>query len=297
MNVVSGRTMFVPEMFHGPPGFERLIATLRPWPRQVSVGVLATFALADGIARRGRFRAAAEWAGAQGAEGWRRRRLAAQMLINHGRFVAGEALLGVGDISELALNVRVDGRQHLDGHRGVLLLGFHLGPPKIWLALRALGLPVIFAGNLAALRHDARWQHAMAAGAAIDLSGSIEARTAALYRIQKEVRGGALCYLTADGPFGREAFSIDLPGRAMVVRSGWLALRRTTGAPVIPVLSYEAAGRRHIAFHPALPPLDVDPERDANACATALRPVITDYVRRFPAQCRWLAFEGLSVEG
>jgi lauroyl/myristoyl acyltransferase len=283
-------------MFAGPPGFERFIAALRPLPRPLSVGALAALSLADGIARRRRYRSAVHWAESQGCQGWRRHGLAVRLLANHGRYVADEALLGVRRTGELGVNVRVEGREHLDDSGGALLLGFHLGPPKLWLALRAAGLPVIFAGNLARSR-DARWQQVFAAGAAIDLSGAIETRTAAMYRIRKEIVRGGLCYMTADGPFGREAFRIDLPGRALVIRSGWLALRRSAGARVIPVLTHAADGCRHVVFHQPLPPADADPRRDAEACAAALTPIIAAYVRRYPTQCRWLAIDGRASEG
>jgi lauroyl/myristoyl acyltransferase len=97
-------------------------------------------------------------------------------------------------------------------------------------------------------------------------------------------------YLMADGPFGREAFRIELPGRPLIVRSGWLALRRQTGVPALPVLTFREGGRRVIVVHPPLPAPDADRARDAAACRAALTPLVADYVRRFPAQCRYLVF-------
>lgn len=285
--------LLVPEMFQGPPGISRLIRLLRPFPGGIGAGALAAMALVDGVARRGRFSSAAQWARAQGAHGWHRRQLATALLLNHGRYVAGEALLGVRDVNALGARLRIEGREHVDAHRAALLVGFHLGPPKIWLALRAAGFPVIFAGNLSARARDPRWQRAIAGGVAVDLGDTLEQHTAAMLRIRKALqRDGTLCYLTADGPFGREAFRIDLPGRAMVIRAGWLRVRRVTHVPVIPVFTYESGGERMVVFHPALPEVDADPDLDAGICRVALAPLVSDYVRRFPSQCRWLAFEG-----
>lgn len=61
-------------------------------------------------------------------------------------------------------------------------------------------------------------------------------------------------YLSADGPFGREAFRFDLPGESMIVRAGWLALRQLPRAPTFPVLTHRDGKRQVIVIHPALPP-------------------------------------------
>ena len=96
-------------------------------------------------------------------------------------------------------------------------------------------------------------------------------------------------YLTVDGPFGREAFRIDVPGGPLVVRTGWLALRRHTRAPTFPVLVRREGRRRTIVVHPALPDVAADAARDAEACRSALASLVSDYVRQYPAQCRYLA--------
>jgi hypothetical protein len=106
---------------------------------------------------------------------------------------------------------------------------------------------------------------------------------------QDRHRAGALVYVMADGPFGREAFRIDLQGGPLVVRVGWLALRRATGVPTLPVLTHREGNQRVIVIHPPLPDPDGDAVRDAAACRAALTPLVDAYVRRFPTQCRWVA--------
>lgn len=277
-------------LFQGPRRLRRLVPWLRRLPRGTSTALLAGLAIVDGVAR-GRFRRAAAWAAAQGATGAARYRMALALLANHGRFVAEEALIGIESSDELARDIVVEGAERLSGlPHGALLLGFHLGPPKTWLCLRAAGLPVRFAGRLESVAGDPRWDEALASGAVIRLpEGDAQARLRGLMRMRQLLQAGALVYVTADGPFGREAFNIDLPGGPLAVRHGWLALRRAAGVPTFPVLTYRQGGSRVIVIHPALPDADTDLARDADSCRAALTPLIADYVRRFPTQCRWVA--------
>lgn len=96
--------------------------------------------------------------------------------------------------------------------------------------------------------------------------------------------------ITADGPVGAEAFRIPLPGGPAIIRSGWLALRRHAGAPTLPILSHLEGRRQIVTIHPPLPEPQTDPVGDALACRDVLSPLLWDYVRRFPEQCRSLAF-------
>jgi lauroyl/myristoyl acyltransferase len=76
----------------------------------------------------------------------------------------------------------------------------------------------------------------------------------------------------------------------MIVRSGWLSLRRLTGARVIPVVTHLEGRTQVITVHPALPtpaPRDADPPASWREIITAL---VSDYVRRFPEQCPVLVF-------
>lgn len=283
--------LIAPDLFSGPPRLRRLISLLRVCPAPVAEHVLAALAVVDGITRRGRYRRAAQWATDQGLLGWARQRTALGVLANHGRFVAEEALLGVRSTCDLARDIVLLGQEHLNAQtRGALLIGFHLGPPKTWLRLRATGYPVRFAGRLAGAARDPRWEAVIAAGAVIRLpDGDSRSRLRSLFQMRRLLEDGSLIYVTADGPFGREAFRVELPGNPVIVRTGWLALRRATGVPTLPVLTWRESRRRVIHIHPPLPTVDADPDRDAAACQAALTPLIADYVRRHPTQCRWVA--------
>ncbi len=285
-------------MFRGPARLRLLIRMLRQFPFPVTQQILAGLAITDGLVRRRRYRRASNWAAERGATGFARRRIALALLANHGRFVAEEALLGVERIDDLRRDVVVRGEEHirtLSG--GAILLGFHLGPPKTWLALRALGYPVRFAGRLEAAAHDPRWLPSLESRDVIRLpDGNPQARLGGLYRIRNLLQSGALVYVTADGPFGREAFRIDLQGGPLVVRLGWFSLRRATGVPTFPVLTYREGNQRVIVIHPPLPRPDNDGVCDAAACRAALAPLIEAYVRQFPTQCRWVAMPRWSHE-
>lgn len=278
------------ELFQGPPRLRPFMPMLRRLPAPVSAAALAAFAIADGTAR-GRLTRARRWAAARGCSGLSGLRLAVALLANHGRFVAEEALVGVESSADLARGVTVCGAERLVGlSGGALLLGFHLGPPKTWLRLRALGHPVRFAGRLQSVANDPRWDAAIAAGAVIRLpEGDPPSRLEALMRMRQLLQGGALVYVTGDGPFGREAFSIELPGGPIAVRQGWLALRRAARVPTLPVLTWREAGTRVIEIHPPLPEIHPDADRDADQCRAILTPLIEEYVRRHPSQCRWVA--------
>lgn len=282
------------DMFHSSPRLRHLVRLLRPLPRGLGEEILAGVAVIDGLVRHRRFRQAHRWAGAQpGARdpAWR---LALALLANHGRFCAEEALLGVPTTMAPSPDVALEGGDRLPGpgfETGAILLGFHLGPPRIWFHLRTLGYAVRLAGALVTSSHDPRWRDAIDRGDVLHLpDGAPTARLPGLYQIRDVVRGGGHVYLAADGPFGREAFRIDLPGGPLVVRLGWLALRRLTRAPTFPLLVHREGRRRVIVVHPPLPAPVADLETDAAQCRAALAPLIEGYVRRYPTQCRYLAF-------
>jgi lauroyl/myristoyl acyltransferase len=278
-------------MFHGPRRLGPATPLLRRLPLSLAEPVLSALAIGDGLINRKRFHQASSWAAAHGATGWARWRMGLSLLAKHGRFVAEEALLGVKSIDDLRRHVAIVGDEHLRAVSGrAMLVGFHLGPPKTWLRLRALGYPVRFAGRLETAADDPQWQPSLDAGEVIRLpDGDPRARLRGLYRIRHLLQDGALIYVTADGPFGREAFRIDVPGGSLIVRVGWLAMRRMTGVPALPVLTHCDGTRRVIVIHPPLPDPDADAARDAAACQAVLAPLVDTYVRRFPTQCRWIA--------
>lgn len=278
-------------MFAGPEKLRRLMPVLRRLPPPLVQELLAVLAIGDGLVGSTRFHRASAWAAAQGLSGLARRRLALALLANHGRFVAAEAMISAPTADSLGRGVVIDGAEHLHARGdGALLLGFHLGPPKIWLALRALGHPVRFAGRFEE-QGDPRWQDAFAGGDAVQLAWAAPGdRAQSLLRIRNLLRYGALVYLSADGPMGREAFRIDLAGGPLVIRAGWLALRHALRVATLPVLSHREGTRLVITIHEPLPDYDGNLVRDEAMCREALTPLLADYVRRFPDQCRYLAF-------
>jgi lauroyl/myristoyl acyltransferase len=287
---IRDRARITPGMFHTSPRLGRLERLLRPLPRVVGEEMLAATAVVDALVHPGRLRRARAWAGDQPGRGRSPWRLALALLANHGRFCGEEAFIGVSSMDDLRRGVVLEGAAHLDAVGGAILLGFHLGPPRTWFRLRALGYPVRLAGRLEGSAGDPRWVEALGERDAVRLPGGAPAaRLAGLHQVRGLLREGALVFLTADGPFGREAFRLDLPGGPLVVRGGWLALRRLTGVATLPVLAHRD-GRRHvIVVHPALPPPAADPVRDAAMCRAALAPLVERFVREFPEQCRYLA--------
>ena len=281
-----------PGMFHTSPRLRHLVRLLRPFPRVVGEQVLAAAAVLDALVRHGRFRQAYAWAAAQPRSERRPWRLVLTLLANHGRYCAEEAFLGVPTLDAAARQVVVDGADHLpESGTGAILLGFHLGPPRIWVHLRTLGYPLRFGGGLVTSVWDPRWKELLEAGKVIYLPrGAPSNRVSGLYRLREHVRTGELVFLTGDGPFGSEAFRFDLPGGPLIVRNGWLALRRLTWAPTFPMLTHRDGKRTIISIHPALPPPAADLAQDAAQCRTVLAPLVESYVRRFPDQCRYLAF-------
>jgi hypothetical protein len=214
------------------------------------------------------------------------------LLVNHGRFVADEMMFGLTDPERLRTELVLQGGERLTAlSSGALLLGFHLGPPRIPFLLRTLGYQIRPTARLEWAEDDERWRDAVSAGEIVRMpSGIPGGRADALNRIRNLLRQGELAYLPADGPFGREAFRIDLPGGAMIVRIGWMTLRRLARVPTFPITSYMDNGRRAVVVHPPLPDPVRDPAADAETCKAALAPLVQDYVRRFPAQCRYLVF-------
>jgi lauroyl/myristoyl acyltransferase len=281
-----------PEMFEGPARLRPALPLLRRVPPAGAGWLLASLAVLDGACRRNRLRLALEWAAAQGIRGAARWRLAFAILANHGRFVADEAMLGLTSATALRRTTVLRGAEHLEAlSGGAVLLGFHLGPPRTSWVLQALGYPVTPAARFDGASTNRRMAAAVQSGALVRLPQAAPvARTQGLHRLLTTLRNGGLVYITADGPFGREAFRIQLPGRPLIVRAGWLSLRRQARVPVVPVLAVRDGGNRVIVVHSPLPAVDPDASRDTAACRAALGPILLDYVRRHPAQCRYLVF-------
>ncbi|HUR35285.1 MAG TPA: hypothetical protein VM032_15885 [Vicinamibacterales bacterium] len=278
------------ETFRGPRSTRGLLRILRRCPPRLASFTLALLALGDGIVRRDRYARALRWAAVQGYRGTAKWRIATALVANHGRFVAQEALLGARTADALRAASTIVGREHLDRlERGGLLIGLHVGPPRSWLLMRAHGVPVCFVLRSTA-GEGPRWESWKASGIAVPLPyGDAAQRVSGLYRIRRLLGEGKLLFMAADGPLGREMFRLDVPG-GPIIRSGWFELRRQSGVPTLPVLAHEDGARRVVTVYPPLPPVRDDVAEDAAACRAALTPVVSDYVRRYPTQCRYLAF-------
>lgn len=274
-------------------GLERLSPLLRRCPRPLADTAFVSAALADALVRSGRYGRARAWALSRGLRGPACERLTLALLANHGRFVVDELLLPLMPDAELRDRMPIDGRQHLDALRGsgAILLLFHLGPPGAWRAVRAHGFPVYSAVRGASALHRGEGSDPRDRASTVPFDdGDATGRVASLFRMRRLLSEGALVALAGDGPFGHEAFRIDVEGTPLIIRRGWLALRRTGKWPVLPVLVHrERRGRAVVHVHPPLPRA-LDDERDDQAvCRDALALIVRDFVSRYPSQCRWLA--------
>lgn len=281
-----------PAMFAGPRRLRPFMPMLRRLPAGLSTTALAFLSLVEGVVRVSRLRRALAWSAAWGAGGADRWRIAAGLLLNHGRMAAETALLHVDSIASLRDRLEVHGRGHLDAVQGgAIILGLHVGPPKTALALQASGFDVRLTGRMAFSANDARWEQAIAAGQAVPLGGETPRQRAhALQRLRQILASGASVYMTADGG-GEPLFTLDVLGGPILIRRGWFALRRATRVPVIPAFARWNGPRRIIEIHPPLPDPIADATGDRDQCQAALSALAADYVRRYPAQCRYVLLE------
>lgn len=260
---------------------------------------VAGLAMIQGVLAPRRLGRALRWAGSQPRGRRTRLRLALALLANRGRFLVLMTNRAFPSPRTFEERLRLDGLTHLDAalpRGGAILLGFHLGPSRAPLGLQLRGYRVAVAGrqghatwiSLPAAWDPARFPSEVAV---TWRDGDHGTRGLALVELLGRLRAGELVFMTADGAEGREAFRVPLPGRDLIVRAGWFALRQRTGCPVLPVLTHMEGGTRVVTVHPPLPAVDPDPSRDGEACRAALAPLLEEYVRRFPEQCLALAFE------
>jgi hypothetical protein len=260
------------------------------------------------LVKRQRLRRALDWTRAHRRTRHGRLRLAVSLCSYRGRFVARAAFTGIRDLEALRRLVSLRGAEHLvSGQRGMIFLGFHLGPPNPDVALRMAGQGVTWIGPrgnwIGGARHAAAWPpelHRLYEGPGEHRAGETalaprgrppqaHERAVVLYRARQILRGGGSIFITADGP-GVLAFEVPLPGGPARIRAGWLLLREATGAPVLPVMAHMEGRIQVVTVHPPLPPLDADPVRDAETCREALGRLLVDHVRQFPEQGYLLAF-------
>jgi len=268
---------------------DRLGRALDPLPWPVGENLLAGLGLLQVVIRPDRFLRALTWAAAQPPGPHGRLSLALRLLANHGRFVAQQRLVGLRDPATLRERVRVTGEEHLVAAvagAGTMLLGFHVGPPCSSLALQLLGYPVRTIDDLIYCPREGLEPDRLAEWRSPMPMDRKESRAVALHEARRHLAGQGLVHVLATGRWGAEAFRIALPGGPVIIRNGWLALRRLTGATTLPLLAHDEGRRRVITIHPPLPPVSADPQADREACRPVLTDVLRSYFRRFPEQCR-----------
>jgi len=181
-----------------------------PWP--LGEDALAGIYLVKSLGQRARWQRAREWAGAHRTTRVGRWWLAARLCACYGRFVARLMLVGFRDPEHFRAQVIVKGEERLKAAagRGVILLGFHLGPPGAAIALRALGHQLTWARGWGDSQGGLRpaWRAFHAAGEMLSLSQDRHALGAVLYEARKILVEGGAVYITADGGKGREAFRV-----------------------------------------------------------------------------------------
>ena len=226
-----------------PPNFSRwvwpLILVLDrlpfPWGEEILTGAF----VAREFLRTRRLRQALAWAAAQPSTGRGRWRLARALCAYHGRFVARSALVGIRDPEALRHLVTLRGEAHLAAAgRGVILLGFHLGPLWPHLALRLAGYHVTWIGGPAA---SGSWPREIRhfyenPSETPFFSTDRQSWVRRLYHAHRMLLRGENIFINADGRItadgaGRGAFSVPLPGGPALIGVGWLTLRQITGAP------------------------------------------------------------------
>jgi len=262
--------------FGGPQRLGWLLPLLGRVSRPTSGNLLAALTIAQGLTSRYRWGVARTWSAAHTRSRWDRYRLTFALFANHGRFLADEIRFWRDEAEGLTRDVTIEGREHLDALQGgAILLGLHIGPPVTGRTLAALGYPVRTAGRL---------------GDAYDAGGKTATpreRADGLQQARVLIRNGTWLYMAADGR-GREAFRIAVPGREAIIRAGWLALRRVTGAPVLPVVCRRDGVRRIITVHAPLHAVSPDRAEDESRCRAVLSALLNDYADRFPEQCRYV---------
>ncbi|PYO28066.1 MAG: hypothetical protein DMD86_16945 [Candidatus Rokuibacteriota bacterium] len=265
-----------------------------PWPW--GEHIMARCFVARAFVKTTRLRQALTWASAQRSRAWSRWALTLSLCSYHGRFVARSAFTGIRDLATLHQSFSLRGEEHLAAAgRGVIFLGFHLGPTSPDVALRIAGHRVTWIGpGLWRIGMDGAWPpeirhlYERSGGTAVASEGG-QLGLRALYRARRMLLHGENIFITADG-VGTQAFEVPLPGGPARIRAGWLLLRQATGAPVLPVLSHMEGRTQVVTVYPSLPSPVADPVRDLDVCRAAIDRLLTDHVRRFPEQCYLLAF-------
>jgi lauroyl/myristoyl acyltransferase len=270
---------------------------LLPWP--LGEDLLAYLFAAVTLMRGSRRRAALAWASQQpGRRAWR---LALAVSAFRGRWVARLSLLGLRRPDDLRRQVSVHGEEHLAAAPGgAILLGFHLGPPNVDVALRILGHRVAWLGTARRSRAWSKdaWRPLLDPKDNLCPSEATWFWPGTLYRARRLLLDGGALFILADAWAGREVFQVPLPGGCpLILRAGWLTLWRQTGARVLPVTTHLDGRVQVVTIHPPLP---TPGEHDADLppeWSDILASLVKDYVRRFPEQCPVLPFPQRPLPG
>lgn len=276
-----------------------LLRLFQRLPAPLSEEILALLGIVRGFLDPRQLRQALNWASSHSTRETGKWALALSLLAHRGRFLAEATLLSFPDPATLLRRCVFEGVEHLEAASrggGAILLGFHMGSAITYRALRLRGYRIHSVGQgirVAWPRPPAVWtQDPGFNRGSVILWTDRASRVSGLYRLRGLLTSGEIVGMYADGRDGREAFRISLPGRAAVIRAGWFALRRQTGAVTLPVLTHRERRKVVVTIHPPLPPPTSDPDHDITVCRDVLTRILAEYVRRFPEQCLSLVFWG-----
>lgn len=277
-------------------GMSAVIRSARRLPPPALEGAFAGLGIIQGALRPSRARRAYRWASGLEPPGRRRWRLAGAVLANRGRVIALSGLPALVPPETFRRRVTIEGTEHLSAaarRGGTILLGLHVLPGVATLALAVHGHRLVPTGMANAFKGwtlaEASWKPLLDEWRQGVLWRDARSAAGGLARLRSLLLQGATVHLTADGPFGREAFRIALPAGVLVVRSGWWTLRRLTRATTLPVLARREGHRLIVEVHAPLPDPADDPGEDLLACHAALAPLVRELVRRAPEHCEVLA--------
>lgn len=267
------------------PALVRIAGWLRwPW----SEDLLALAFAARCVVKPAAFARAWRWAG-QGRGAFNRRlAVTATVVANQGRFLAVRYLAGMREPDVLRRHSRIEGREHLtraDSSRGVMLLGFHAGPPMAWVVLRLHGVPLAFAGGPVGVRPGSpAWSAVLRDHQIAWTEDAAPAKRAlAMASMRRRLRQGETMFVTGDGA-GAVAFTIPCHGGTTPLRAGWWALRRETDCTVIPVVAFRDGRTEVVQLLPPLPAPCEDAEADVARCRPIVAAILNDLTARHPAQ-------------
>jgi lauroyl/myristoyl acyltransferase len=250
-----------------------------PWGEDILAGLFTAAALVQGSRRR----RAIAWASQHSnRRAWR---LVLAACAFRGRWVARSALVGVRRPDDLRRRIVLRGEEHLTPtSTGTILLGFHLGPPGVDVALRIMGHRLAWLGGGRTSRAWWReaWRPLLDPKDNLTPRGSTRFWPGYLYRARRILLEGGTVFTMADDWSwrGHEVLPVPVAGGALFIMPGWLALWRQTDARVLPVLTHLAGRAQVITIHP---PLAGD-GAEGKAWPDALSVILKAHVARFPEQ-------------